>query len=274
MYGDQGKLLRTKEATRINEPAKINQNPWIQFETSLPVSPSPCGWPTGLHCMSPSPLFISAKQVPWSKAMLCGISWGEEDADSGLGRTIAGRNGKSIYSMSIPVRTFTALSMNASSQCTHSSRELCHIKSSLLISILAGWALSSGWSQTNLGRQRPCCSGIISNLVTNYCFHDELWPGFSSVTQLCLTLCCPMDCSTPGLPVHHQLPELTQTHVLWVGDAIQPSHPLSSPSPPAFNLSQHQGLFQWVSSSYQVDKVLEFQLQHQSFQWIFRTDFL
>ena len=68
---------------------------------------------------------------------------------------------------------------------------------------------------------------------------------------------------TPGLPVHHQLPESTQTHVHWVSDAIQPSHPLSSPSPPAFNLSQHQGLFKWVSSSHQVAKVLEFHLQHQ-----------
>ena len=97
---------------------------------------------------------------------------------------------------------------------------------------------------------------------------------FSSVTPLCSTLCDPMDCSTPGLPVHHQLPELTQIHVQWVSDAIQPSHPLSSPSPPAFNLSQHQSLFKWVSSSHQVAKALEFQLQHQSFQWIFRTDFL
>ena len=97
---------------------------------------------------------------------------------------------------------------------------------------------------------------------------------FSSVTQSCLTLCDPMDCSTPGFPVHHQLPELAQTHIHWVSDAIQPSHPLLSPSPPAFNLSQHQGLFQWVSSSHQVAKILEFQLQHQSFQWIFRTDFL
>ena len=78
-----------------------------------------------------------------------------------------------------------------------------------------------------------------------------------------------MDCSTPGLPVHYQLQELTQTHFHWISDAIQPSHPLSSPSPPAFNLSQHWGLFQWVSSSHQVAKVLEFQLQHQSFQWIF-----
>ena len=82
-----------------------------------------------------------------------------------------------------------------------------------------------------------------------------------------------MDCSTPGLPVHYQLPEFAQTHVHWVSDAIQPSHPLLSPSPPAFNLSQHQGLFKWVSSSHQVAKGLEFQLQHQSFQCIFRTDF-
>ena len=84
----------------------------------------------------------------------------------------------------------------------------------------------------------------------------------SSVAQLCPTLCNLMDCSMPGLPVHHQLPELAQTHVHRVGDAIQPSHPLSSPSPPAFNLSQHQGLFKWVSSSYQVAKLLEFQLQY------------
>ena len=97
---------------------------------------------------------------------------------------------------------------------------------------------------------------------------------FCSVAQSCPTLCDSMDCSTPGLPVHHQLPKLTQTHVHWVGDAIQPCHPLSSPSPPAFNLSQHQGLLQWVSSSHQMAKILEFQLQHQSFQWTARTDFL
>ena len=96
---------------------------------------------------------------------------------------------------------------------------------------------------------------------------------FSSVAQSCPTLCDSMDCSTPGLPVHHQHPELTQTPAHWVGDAIQPSHPLSSPSPPAFNLFQHQGLFQRVSSSHQVAKVLEFKPQHQSFQWTFRTDF-
>ena len=95
---------------------------------------------------------------------------------------------------------------------------------------------------------------------------------FSSLAQSCPTLCDSMHCSTPGFPVHCQLPEFIQTHVHQVGDAIQPSHPLSSPSP-AFSLSQHQGLFQWVSL-HQVAKVLEFQLQHQSFQWIFRTAFL
>ena len=82
----------------------------------------------------------------------------------------------------------------------------------------------------------------------------------SSVSQLCPTLCDPMNRTTPGLPVHHQLPEFTQTHVHQVGDAIQPSHPLLSPSPPAPNLSQNQGLFQWVNSSHEVAKVLEFQL--------------
>ena len=80
------------------------------------------------------------------------------------------------------------------------------------------------------------------------------------------------DCSTPGPPVHHQLLEFTQTHVHWVSDAIQPFHPLLFPSLPAFNLSQHQDLSKWVSSSHQVAKVLEFQLQHQSFQWTLRTD--
>ena len=82
----------------------------------------------------------------------------------------------------------------------------------------------------------------------------------SSVVQSCPTLCDPMNCSTPGLPVHHQLPDFTQTHVHWVCDAIQPSQPLSSPSPPAPNPSQHQGLFQWVNTLHEVAKVLEFQL--------------
>ena len=95
---------------------------------------------------------------------------------------------------------------------------------------------------------------------------------FSSVPRLCPIHCDPMDCSIPGLPVHHQLLEFTQTHVHWVSDAIQPSHPLSSPSPPALNVSQHQGLFKWIGSSNQSAKVLDFQLQHQCFQWIFMTD--
>ena len=88
----------------------------------------------------------------------------------------------------------------------------------------------------------------------------------SSVTQSCPTLRDPMNCTSPGLSVHHQLLEFTQTHIHLVGDAIQPSHPLLSPSPPALNLSQHQGLFKRVSSLHQVAKVLELQLQHQSFQ--------
>ena len=117
-------------------------------------------------------------------------------------------------------------------------------------------------SKLNIQKTKIMASGPISSVQ------------FNSVTQLCPTLCNPMDCSMPGLPFHHQLPEFTQTHVHWVGDAIQPPHPLSSPSSPAFNLSQHQGLFKWVSSSNQVAKVLELQLQRQSLQWIFRTDFL
>ena len=87
---------------------------------------------------------------------------------------------------------------------------------------------------------------------------------FISVTQSYLTLCDPMNHSTPGLPPHHQLPEFTQTHVHWVSDAIQPSHPLPSPSPPAFNLSQHQNLFKWDSSSHQVAKVFSFSISPSS----------
>ena len=94
-----------------------------------------------------------------------------------------------------------------------------------------------------------------------------------SVTQSYSTLCNPMDCSTPGLPVPHHLPEFAQVHVHCISDAIQPSHP-PTPSPPsALNLSQHQGLLQWLSCLHQMTKILEFQLQHQSFQWVFRVDF-
>ena len=114
----------------------------------------------------------------------------------------------------------------------------------------------------------------------------EYWAGFPvlliysrsllvcccSVTKLCPTLCDPMNCSTPSFPVLHYLLNIAQTHVHWVSDAVQSSHPLSPTSPLALNLSQHQGLFQWVSSSHQGAKVLG--LQHQSFQWIFRVDLL
>ena len=127
------------------------------------------------------------------------------------------------------------------------------------ITLFDGHRSNSPFTDEKLGRNTE---QIISNHV-------------SSVQLLnCVWLCNPMDCSTPGFPVHHQILELAQTHVLQVGDAIQPSYPLLSSPPSAFNLSQHQGFFQWVSSSHQVAKVLEFQLQHQSFQWIFRTDFL
>ena len=135
-------------------------------------------------------------------------------------------------------------------------RELC--------SVLCGSLVARGvWGKMDtcicMAESLPCSSETIQ---------------FSSVTWSCPTLRPHGLQPTPGLPVHNQPLEFTQTHVHWLSDAIQPSQPLSSPSPPAFNLSQHQGLFKWVSSSHQVAKVMEFQLQHQSLQWIFRTDFL
>ena len=93
------------------------------------------------------------------------------------------------------------------------------------------------------------------------------------VTKSYLTLCNPMVCSMPSFPVLHYFPWFAQTHLHQISDTIQPSHPLSPPSPPAFNLSQHQGLFQWVGSLHQVAKILELQLQHQSFHWVFRVSF-
>ena len=101
---------------------------------------------------------------------------------------------------------------------------------------------------------------LIKILEVKGMFLFSLYDQFSSVAQSCPTLCYPMNHSTPGLPVHHQLPEFTQTHIHRFSDAIQPSHPLSSPSPPAPNPSQHQSLFQGVNSSHEVAKVLEFQL--------------
>ena len=106
---------------------------------------------------------------------------------------------------------------------------------------------------------------------------NRIFSPFTSVAQSCLTLCDPMDCSMPGLPVHHHLPEFTQTHVHWVSDTIQPSHPVSSLSPPIFNLSHHQGLFKWVSYSHQVAKVfsLNISLSSEYSGWnSFRIDWL
>ena len=141
----------------------------------------------------------------------------------------------------------------------------------------------------------PFCLSILY-IVVCICLSQTLNPSLphtlplsshKSVPSLCLWACfCFVTsvqfsrvrffttCSTPGFPVHHQLPEFTQTHVHRVSDAIQSSHPLLNPSPPTFSLSQHQSLFQWVSSSHQVARVLVFQLQHQSFQWVFMVDLL
>ena len=133
----------------------------------------------------------------------------------------------------------------------------------MVTSIKISWVIK--WSKRSSSIKK-------SNNMNSYYFWLCLVTQFSSVAQSCPTLCDPMNRSMPGLPVHHQLLEFTEIHVHWVGDAIQPYHPLSSPSPPAPNPSQHQGLFQWVNSSHEVAKVLEFQLQHQSFQWTPRTD--
>ena len=103
-----------------------------------------------------------------------------------------------------------------------------------------------------------------SNLANGWGFMNICWVScYCSITQSCPAICNPMDCSTPDFPVLHRLLEFVQTHVHWVGDASQPSHPLSPPSSPALNLHQHQGLFQWVGSSDQVVKILELLLQRQ-----------
>ena len=155
-----------------------------------------------------------------------------------------------------------ALSHDSGVQCTRSVKNLLYISDSWTIKIqtqpyFREWSLHSNFTRPHM----------------KHFFVIKHFSQFSSVAQSCLTLCDPMDCSMPGHLVHHQLPEFTQTHVHRVGDAIQPSHPLSPPSPPVVNLSQYQGLFQWVSSSHQVARILEYQLQHQSFQWIFRISF-
>ena len=122
---------------------------------------------------------------------------------------------------------------------------------------------NTNWPLSDLQIQQNCC-------YTISCIKAPLYQ-FSSVAQSCPTLCDSTDCCRPGLPVHHQIPSLTQTHVHGVSDVIQPSHPLSTPSP-AFNFPRIR-VFSNFSFSHQVAKVLEFQLQHPSFQWIFRTDF-
>ena len=141
-------------------------------------------------------------------------------------------------------------------------KEIQGQESSRASNILIPYLLQQRYTNIQYHTRTPCITKS-----------TELSTHFSSVTQSCFTLCHPMDCSTQAsLSITN--PEFTQTHAQWVGDVIQPSLPLSSPSPPAFNFPQDQGLFQWVSSLPQVAKVLDCQFQNQFFQWIFRTDFL
>ena len=143
-----------------------------------------------------------------------------------------------------------------------------------LLFCVVSWGQREGLDQASLSGLQSLHSFCIHS-ICSYQEAIQCWLlQFSSVAQSYPTLCDPMNRSTSGLPVHHPFPEFTQTHVHWVSDAIQPSHPLLSSSPPALNLSQHHGLFKWVRSSHQVAKVLEPQLQHQSFQWTPRTDLL
>ena len=161
---------------------------------------------------------------------------------------------------------------------------MCHLRlySTSQFYLMTSFSHPSWMEKPDLGSLKPCDPGIMHVLclywvsvslhVTNLSEErglptDFIWlwvqfslVQFSSVDQSCPTLCNPMNCSMPGLPVHHHLPEFTQTHVHRVSDAIQPSHPLSSPFPPAANPSQHQSLFQWVNSSHELAKVLKFQL--------------
>ena len=153
---------------------------------------------------------------------------------------------------------------------------LCRIFKADILTVQFSRTEKTGKEKTNkdIWQLRVLFSHISSSLRAFTTLLVNVYFQFSSVAQSCLTLWGPMNCSKPGLPVHHKLPESTQTYVHWVSDAIQPSHPLSSPSPPAPKPSQHQGVFQWVNSSHEVAKVLEFQLQHHSFQWTPRTDLL
>ena len=122
---------------------------------------------------------------------------------------------------------------------------------------LGGSSWPRDWTYVSLDSctDRQVITSIILEAQCRKSWYNQIFSQFSSVAQSCLTLCNPMNHSTPGLPVHHQLPEFIQTHAHWVGDSIKPSHPLLSPSPPALNPSQHQSLFQWVNSSHEVAKV-------------------
>ena len=133
------------------------------------------------------------------------------------------------------------------------------------IALIASFLLECSFHSPVLPKICLLPEGVVSSTASLSC---------CSSTQLCPTLCDAMDCSTPGFPALHRLPESAQTCILWVSDRLQPSCPLTSPSPPALNLPHHEGLFQWVDSFHQVAKILELQLQHQSFQWIFRVDYL
>ena len=148
--------------------------------------------------------------------------------------------------------------------CIQPGLVICFTLDNIPVSMLFSWNIPPSPSPTEFKR-------LLNQISLK---NESSFQSVSSVTQSCLTLCNPMNRSTPGLPVHHQLLEFTQTHVHQVGDANRPSHPLLSPSSPAPNPTQHQGLFQWVNSSHEVAKVPEFQLQHQSFQWTPRTDLL
>ena len=167
---------------------------------------------------------------------------------------------------------FLVSKITADGDCSH------EIKRSLLLGRKAMTNLDSMLKIRGITLPTKFC--LVKSMVFPVVMYGcESWTvkkaeGEGEVAQSCPTLCNPMKCSTPGFPVHHQLPEFTPTHVHRVHDAIQPSHPLLSPFPPAPNPSQHQSLFQWVNSSHEMAKVLEFQLQRHSFQRNPWTDLL
>ena len=138
---------------------------------------------------------------------------------------------------------------------------------------LQSWTWLKDWTAKTMVRKASSFSRFSTTLVIFLCLNFR-HPSCCSVTKSWSTMCNPMDCSNPGFPVLYYPLQFAQTPVHWVSDAIHLSHPLSCPSPLALNLAQHQDLFQWVSSLHWVAKVLECQLQHQSFQWIFRVDIL